>query len=81
MTGFWPTSRTRAASPRRAPDRLAPRYGVELLNAPGSEVVYLFQTGGAHSFRTIYMGYHRTRRNPNGATSGTRSGDGSATRW
>ena len=30
-------------------------YGVELLNVPGSGRVYLFQTGGAHSFRTIYM--------------------------
>jgi hypothetical protein len=30
-------------------------YGIELLNVPGSGRVYLFQTGGAHSYRTIYM--------------------------
>jgi hypothetical protein len=30
-------------------------YGVELLNLPGTGRIYLFQTGGAHSFRVIYM--------------------------
>ena len=30
-------------------------YGIELLNLPGSGHIYLFQTGGAHSFRTIYV--------------------------
>jgi hypothetical protein len=30
-------------------------YGVELLNLPGSDRIYLFQTGGAHSYRVIYM--------------------------
>jgi hypothetical protein len=30
-------------------------YGIELLNLPGTGRVYLFQTGGAHSYRTIYM--------------------------
>ena len=30
-------------------------YGIELLNLPGTGRVYMFQTGGAHSFRTIYM--------------------------
>jgi len=29
-------------------------YGIELLNSPGTGRVYMFQTGGAHSFRTIY---------------------------
>ena len=29
-------------------------YGIELLNTPGTGRVYLFQTGGAHSYRTIY---------------------------
>ncbi len=29
-------------------------YGVELLNIPGDRI-YLFQTGGAHSYRVIYM--------------------------
>jgi hypothetical protein len=30
-------------------------YGVELLNLPGADRIYLFQTGGAHSFRVIYL--------------------------
>jgi hypothetical protein len=30
-------------------------YGIELLNLPGTGRIYLFQTGGAHSFRTIYV--------------------------
>ena len=30
-------------------------YGIELLNLTGSDRVYLFQTGGAHSFRVIYL--------------------------
>jgi hypothetical protein len=29
-------------------------YGIELLNVPGTGRVYMFQTGGAHSYRTIY---------------------------
>ena len=28
-------------------------YGVELLNLPGTHRIYLFQTGGAHSYRVI----------------------------
>ena len=30
-------------------------YGIELLNTPGSGRVYLFQTGGAHSYRVVYI--------------------------
>jgi hypothetical protein len=30
-------------------------YGIEFLNLPGTDRVYMFQTGGAHSFRVIYM--------------------------
>ena len=30
-------------------------YGIELLNLPGSGTVYMFQTGGAHTFRTIHV--------------------------
>jgi hypothetical protein len=30
-------------------------YGIELLNLPGTGHIYLFQTGGAHSFRTFYV--------------------------
>ena len=30
-------------------------YGIEFLNLPGADRVYMFQTGGAHSYRVIYM--------------------------
>jgi len=30
-------------------------YGIDLVNTPGSGVIYLFQTGGAHSFHVIHM--------------------------
>ena len=30
-------------------------YGVELLNVPGTRRVYLFLTGGPHTFRVIYL--------------------------
>ena len=30
-------------------------YGIEFLNLPGTGRIYLFQTGGAHSFRLIYL--------------------------
>lgn len=30
-------------------------YGVELLNVPGSDRLYLFMTGGPHTFRVIHM--------------------------
>jgi hypothetical protein len=30
-------------------------YGVELLNIPGTQRIFLLQTGGAHSYRVIYM--------------------------
>jgi hypothetical protein len=41
--------------PSPGPRSLATAYGVELMNIPGSGRVYLFQQGGAHSFRTIYV--------------------------
>jgi hypothetical protein len=31
-------------------------YGVELLNSPGSDTIYLFMIGGPHTYRTIHMG-------------------------
>jgi hypothetical protein len=40
--------------PSPGPRSFATAYGVELLNVPGSNAIYLFQQGGAHSFRTIY---------------------------
>ena len=30
-------------------------YGIELLNIPGTDRIYLLQTGGAHSYRVIYI--------------------------
>ena len=41
--------------PSPGPRSFATAYGVELLNMPGSDRVYLFMTGGSHSFRVIYM--------------------------
>jgi hypothetical protein len=41
--------------PSAGPRSFATAYGVELLNLPGTDRVYLFQQGGAHSFREIFM--------------------------
>ena len=41
--------------PSPGPRSFATAYGVELLNLPGSDRVYLFLQGGSHTFRTIYM--------------------------
>jgi len=41
--------------PSPGPRSFGTAYGVELLNLPGSERIYLFMTGGAHSFRVVYM--------------------------
>jgi hypothetical protein len=41
--------------PSPGPRSFGTAYGVELLNLPGSNRVYLFMTGGSHSFRVIYM--------------------------
>jgi len=30
-------------------------YGVEILNLPGTDRIFLFQTGGTHSFHVIYL--------------------------
>jgi hypothetical protein len=40
--------------PSPGPRSFGTAYGVELLNVPGSDRVYLFMTGGSHSFRVIY---------------------------
>ena len=68
--------------PSPGPRSFGTAYGVELLNLPGSERVYLFMTGGAHSFRvdlhgrTVASDDVRSR-----APSATRSAGGTATRW
>src|SRR5919106_4777697 len=41
--------------PSPGPRSFGTAYGVELLNLPGTNKVYLFQTGGPHTFRTIYL--------------------------
>ena len=41
--------------PSPGPRSFATAYGVELLNLPGSDRIYLFLQGGSHTFRTIYM--------------------------
>jgi hypothetical protein len=50
--------------PSPGPRSFGTAYGVELLNLPGSERAYLFQTGGAHSFRVIYLDGRSHPRNP-----------------
>src|SRR5918993_2092988 len=41
-------------------------YGIELMNVPGTDRIYLFQTGGAHSYRVVYADgrSHPTRVEP-----------------
>jgi hypothetical protein len=41
--------------PSPGPRSFGTAYGVELLNLPGTNRVYLFMTGGPHTFRVIYM--------------------------
>jgi len=41
--------------PSPGPRSFGTAYGVELLNVPGSDRIFLFMTGGSHSFRVIYM--------------------------
>jgi hypothetical protein len=41
--------------PSPGPRAFGTAYGVELLNVPGSNRIYLFMTGGPHTFRVVYM--------------------------
>ncbi|HEY6617725.1 MAG TPA: hypothetical protein VIZ32_24530, partial [Vicinamibacterales bacterium] len=41
--------------PSPAARSLGTAYGIELMNIPGTDRIYLFQTGGAHSYRVIYI--------------------------
>ena len=52
--------------PSAGPRSFGTAYGVELLNLPDSNQVYLFMTGGPHSFRVIHMDgrSHPTRLEP-----------------
>ena len=50
--------------PSPGPRSFGTAYGVELLNLPGSERAYLFMTGGAHSFRVVYMDGRSHPRHP-----------------
>jgi hypothetical protein len=42
--------------PSPGPRSFGTAYGVELLNVPGSDRIYLFTTGGPHTYRVIRMG-------------------------
>ena len=41
--------------PSPGPRSFGTAYGVELLNVPGSNRIYLFVTGGPHTFRVIHL--------------------------
>ena len=41
--------------PSAGPRSFGTAYGVELLNLPGTDRVYLFVTGGPHTYRVVYM--------------------------
>jgi hypothetical protein len=41
--------------PSAGPRSFATAYGVELLNIPGSNRIYLFLQGGSHTYREIFM--------------------------
>jgi hypothetical protein len=41
--------------PSPGPRSFATAYGVELLNIPGSDRIYLFLQGGSHTYREIFM--------------------------
>jgi hypothetical protein len=50
--------------PSPGPRSFGTAYGVELLNPPGSNRIYLFMTGGPHTFRVIYMDGRSHPKNP-----------------
>ncbi len=50
--------------PSPGPRSFGTAYGVELLNVPGSDRIYLFVNGGPHTFREIYMDGRSHPRNP-----------------
>jgi len=41
--------------PSPGPRSFGTAYGIELLNVPGSDRIYLFTTGGPHPYREIFM--------------------------
>ena len=41
--------------PSPGPRSFGTAYGIELLNVPGSDRIYLFTTGGPHTYREIFM--------------------------
>jgi hypothetical protein len=50
--------------PSPGPRSFGTAYGVELLNVPGSGRVYLFVTGGPHTFRVVYLDGRSHPKNP-----------------
>ena len=45
----------RAASPRPGPDRFRPPTVLRFWNCPELQRLYIFDVGGPHTWRTIYM--------------------------
>ena len=56
-------------------------YGVEFLEMPEEQRLYIFDIGGPHTFRTVYMDGRSHPSTCSPATTGTRWGGGKATRW
>ena len=74
------SSRTRAANrpaSRVVPDAVRRR----VRRAPELQRVYIFDIGGPHTYRTMYMDGRRHPRTRAHATTATRSAGGKATRW
>ena len=55
-------------------------YGVEFVDLPEMQRVYIFDIGGPHTFRTVYMDGRSTRRTSRPPITATRSAGGKATR-
>ena len=55
-------------------------YGVEIVEFPELQRVYIFDVGGPHTFRTIYMDGRTHPRSSSRPTTATRSAGGKATR-
>jgi hypothetical protein len=53
---------------------------VEFVELPELERVYIFDIGGPHTYRTVYMDGRTHPANPSPRITGTRSAGGKATR-
>ena len=79
--GATSSSRTRAASRRACARQFLTPYGVEFVELPELQRIYIFDIGGPHTYRTIYMdGRTHPTNARRRATTATRSAGGRATR-